>query len=251
MEINKQFCGNENLSIADGKIVRKPILPDEINGVNIFYFSVTPDNTYHHINKKKTLNVFLFFNGSGTIKEGSKTFNVNEISLFVPYGSQDVYLSAVNDVLEVLEIELELLPEDIAGLQKNISNFPFFISYSQCRQYKEAIKSAKTINRMLLPENIIPRFCMGSVKTSGPDKIDEHEHPMLEQLFFGLANNHCIVKADNKEAEFLEKILLHIPLGSKHSVEVQEGKTLHYIWMDYFKSQKDMEYISKSHIMDE
>ena len=102
---------------------------------------------------------------------------------------------------------------------------------------------------MILPENIVPRLCIGSVETSGPDEVGAHTHPMLEQLFYGLKMNNCIVRADGIEAAFKENTLLHIPLGSRHGVVVEEGKILNYIWMDLFRSQEDMGYIRDNHIM--
>ena len=50
---------------------------------------------------------------------------------------------------------------------------------------------------------------------------------------------------------FFERQLLHIPLGSNHGVEVHEGKTLRYIWIDLFKHQKGMEWIAQEHVHDE
>ena len=55
---------------------------------------------------------------------------------------------------------------------------------------------------------------------------------MLEQLFFGLPDNNCFVRADDDEIPFGENVLLHIPLGSNHSVRVEPGHKLHYLWLD-------------------
>ena len=88
---------------------------------------------------------------------------------------------------------------------------------------------------------------MGSVETEGPDIVDRHEHPMLEQLFFGLKGNECLVAADDLSLEFTEDMLLHIPLGSSHGVEVSKEKKLHYLWLDFFMNQDDMSYISEAH----
>jgi hypothetical protein len=89
---------------------------------------------------------------------------------------------------------------------------------------------------------------MGSVKTTGPDMVQPHKHPMLEQLFYGLSENCCYVQADAHEQFFGGNTLLHIPLGSLHSVRVEEENILHYVWIDFFKEQKDMSYITNSHI---
>jgi len=74
---------------------------------------------------------------------------------------------------------------------------------------------------------------------------------MLEQLFFGLADNDCILTADDAQMEFKENMLLHIPLGSTHGVEVHAPKKLHYIWIDFFKDKKDMDWIVQEHIHEE
>jgi hypothetical protein len=132
-----------------------------------------------------------------------------------------------------------------------INQEPYFTTWSKCKKYKEAIKSAKTINRMLLPENIVPRFCLGSVETAGPDKVGTHAHPMLEQLFFGLKMNDCIVTADEEKTSFRENDLLHIPLGSEHGVLVNNGKKLCYIWIDFFHNREGMQYIAENHSIEE
>jgi hypothetical protein len=122
--------------------------------------------------------------------------------------------------------------------------------FVDCPAYREDIKSAKTINRMLLPEKFVPRFCMGSVETTGPDLVAAHEHPMLEQLFFGLKNCNAVCHADASQAPLLENTLLHIPLGSKHSVSVKEGNTLYYIWLDFFLSLEGQTYMGQQHHME-
>jgi len=136
-------------------------------------------------------------------------------------------------------------------MEENAPKFPIFLSYSDCKTYKEKIKSEKTVSRTLLSEYTFPRLCIGSVETTGDDHVAAHRHPMLEQLFFGLQDNDCIVKADESEMEFKESVLLHIPLGSNHSVDVQKPKKLHYIWIDLFRERKGMDWITQEHIPDE
>ena len=175
---------------------------------------------------------------------------VHEIALFVPAPNEMVIVSADKTELDVLEIEIALSEKEYADFKNQNENSRYYKVYSKCKKYKEAIKSKKTTSRMLLPENRVPRFCVGSVETYGPDEVGKHKHPMLEQLFFGLEKNDCVVTADDQETEFKEYMLLHIPLGSEHGVKVEAGKNIHYIWMDLFRSQKEMKYITESHIMD-
>ena len=87
---------------------------------------------------------------------------------------------------------------------------------------------------------------MGTVQTIGPDAVGTHEHPMLDQLFLGLAGNDVIVHADDQQVEFKEFALLHIPIGSSHWVTVEEGKNMYYQWMDFFLTKKGEEWL-KTH----
>jgi quercetin dioxygenase-like cupin family protein len=90
---------------------------------------------------------------------------------------------------------------------------------------------------------------MGSVETSGPDIVAEHDHPMLDQLFLGLKGCRCHCYAGAEHALLEENMLLHIPLGSKHHVEVGEGDRLAYIWLDYFLTMEGQKYMNEQHQM--
>ena len=49
---------------------------------------------------------------------------------------------------------------------------------------------------------------------------------------------------------FGEGVLLHIPLGSRHGVEVHEPNKLHYIWIDLFRDREGMQWIVQEHIQE-
>ena len=100
---------------------------------------------------------------------------------------------------------------------------------------------------MILPEDIVPRVCIGTVETTGPDEVASHTHPMLEQLFLGLKGNEVRVSADSEITGFRENDLLHIPLGSDHGVKVAEGKALHYLWVDIFSDRSALDYMRDNH----
>jgi quercetin dioxygenase-like cupin family protein len=88
---------------------------------------------------------------------------------------------------------------------------------------------------------------MGSVETKGPDSVGEHSHPMLDQLFLGLEGCKCTCYADGEEVGLTENMLLHIPLGSRHSVSVEDGDTLSYIWLDFFLTLNGEKYMNEQH----
>jgi len=155
--------------------------------------------------------------------------------------------------LHYLKISSKLTAQD----QLDLKEFPientqkvYYAKFSDCQSYTEPIKSPNTISRTILPNKIIPRIAMGTVQTIGPDKVGAHEHPMLEQLFLGLSKNNCIVYADAAQINFLQHSVLHIPLGSTHSVSVEKDEVLYYVWMDFFLDKKGEEWL-KTHIVNE
>jgi|WetSurMetagenome_2_1015567.scaffolds.fasta_scaffold00791_3 hypothetical protein len=249
LEIKKEYCGISDSVISGESVYRKPVLEGEIDGINTCYMELHKDNPYLIKPGQNSISAYLITHGTGIIKQGSKKFEVNGLNLFVPSIMEEASVVADKEDFGMLEIVIKLTSAEYQLLKQQPDKLPYFVDYTQCRQYKEAIKSEKTVSRMILPENIIPRFCMGSVETSGPDKVGAHSHAMLEQQFFGLKMNDCIVNADGIKASFKENILLHIPLGSRHEVVVEEGKILNYIWMDLFRYQEDMGYIKENHIM--
>lgn len=92
----------------------------------------------------------------------------------------------------------------------------------------------------------MPRLALGTVRAPGPDKVGAHEHPMLDQLFLGFANNNIVVHADGSSAPLGEFELLHIPLGSSHGVTVDENNMMYYLWMDFFVDREGQEWL-KTH----
>jgi hypothetical protein len=112
--------------------------------------------------------------------------------------------------------------------------------------YAELIKNSNTIRRAIFPNEYIPRITMGTVQAEDPDKVAPNEHGMLEQLSFGLTDYDVVVFADNAQANLAAFSLLHIPLGSNHSVKVEGGKKMYYVWMDFFLDKKGEEWL-KTH----
>src|SRR3546814_3765715 len=124
---------------------------------------------------------------------------------------------------------------------------PSVQDYAASPQYRDYFKSEKTISRTLVGPHVLPRFCMGSVESIGPDRIEPHAHPMLDQLFFSFAENDITLLIDGQRHALGGSTLLHIPLGSDHGVDVSPGKRMHYLWLDFFQRHQDMDYIAEVH----
>ena len=163
----------------------------------------------------------------------------------LPVGSDAELAAAASSTLDVLVLRHALSDEDRADLAAHPENqaSPYVRKFSECPTYGEAIKSAKTTSRTLLPKDIVPRMSIGTVETAGPDRVAPHAHPMLEQFFLGLDGNDIVVHADGGQTALGANELLHIPLGSRHGAEVAEGKKLHYVWMDFFRDREGLRWL--------
>jgi quercetin dioxygenase-like cupin family protein len=220
------------------------LLPGAIAGVETNYYRQEKSTSFSPARYPNRAQVLLFIRGTGEARSGDDVFSFCEIAALGAPGTGPITITATSAPVEYLEILIELQEHEVAPLR---AQGPYFGLYSQCAPYSEAIKSPKTISRTIVPADTIPRFCMGSVETGGPDTVGAHSHPMLEQLFFGLPGNACVVTADGTDADFGEGVLLHIPLGSWHGVRVEEGRRLHYVWMDFFRNAEDLTYIQEQH----
>jgi hypothetical protein len=190
--------------------------------------------------------IWLFIGGQGVLHTRSLDYKITEETIArAPLGwawSVDV---GAGQTLRAIRIRKELSVEDRGELAKFAANnaAPWIRRFLECPAYTEAIKSPKTVSRTLLPENYVPRMAIGTVETTGPDRVGRHKHPMLEQYFIGLQGNDATVSADAVTMPFPGLSILHIPLGSMHGTEVSAGKRLYYVWIDFFITKEGQEWL--------
>ena len=194
--------------------------------------------------------MFIFIKGNGQLKADSLTFDVCPESIAIPIALDSFSLEIPDgEVLHLVRFSKQLTPgdqEDLMKFNRNNKYQVFFRKFSECESYTEKIKSPNTVSRTVLPADIIPRVSLGTVDAPGPDEVGAHQHPMLEQLFLGLAGNDITVHADDKSVGLKEYSIVHIPLGSSHWAEVAENKKMYYMWMDFFLTKKGQEWL-KTH----
>ncbi|HUJ67072.1 MAG TPA: hypothetical protein VLX59_16125 [Acidimicrobiales bacterium] len=239
-----QIVGVAGTSIQHDSVTRVGLLPGAIGGVETNYYLQGTGAGRSPSRYPARGRIFLFTRGAGEIHATEKTFRFSEIAAFVAPENGSVLITATAAPVEYLEILMDLQHDEAVQLRRSS---PLFTLYSQCEPYTEVIKSPRTVSRTIVPPNVVPRFCMGSVDAWGPDEVAPHSHSMLEQLFFGLPGNACSVTADEAEAALGERMLLHIPLGSRHGVRVREGSRMHYVWMDFFRKEEDLAWIQEQH----
>ncbi len=249
--MNKDVLLLSRLSgVSESETVISPVLKEDVKDVEIEFVSIKGEGSFDRNGDEKTIDVLLTFKGKGhfIFKEENSLINSNTI-IRVPYNKDYKLVVEEGEELHFVLIRKLLDGDDINVIKARKDSFSelYLKAVEACPTYKEDIKSDKTINRMILPEGLVPRFALGSVETVGPDEVGEHEHPMLDQVFLGLEGCRCYCYADGEEDVLTENMMLHIPLGSKHYVKVKEGEKLAYIWMDFFLTIEGEKYMSEQH----
>lgn len=234
---------NENVDLNDPRKLQR-ILPGEIAGVDTWLQRVSDGETADLSIAAQRQVILFVIDGHGDAQSGGRQLELEPLSLFVPMPGAAAELRATTDMV-ILRIEMDLKPEETARL--NPERYPLFQRYAACEKYRDYFKSEKTVSRTLVHPFTLPRFCMGSVETTGPDRIEPHAHPMLDQLFFSFANNNCSLLVDGSHFRFGGNNLLHIPLGSDHGIEAAEGDVVHYLWLDFFEDEAQQQYLVDVH----
>ena len=228
----------------------KSILKNEIKGIHVAHIAITGENAMLDYTKEGYKTIYLFVKGKGKAIAGNTSYEIVPETILLPNIIKNITINtAKNDTLHYLKISSKLTAQDLIDLKEfpaNNTQNVYYAKFTDCKSYTEPIKSPNTISRTILPNKYIPRIAMGTVQTTGPDKVGAHEHPMLEQLFLGLSKNNCVVYADDAKIDFPQFSVLHIPLGSSHSVSVEKDKIMYYVWMDFFLDKKGEEWL-KTH----
>ena len=208
-----------------------------IKGCNVYIHKMSENLEINKLDRGE-LSVFFVVEGSvSCCDQLLKTYTT-----YIPSASER--LSFVSESATLLEIRLKLDPSEVKMTEEKL---PLKIEYGQARAYKEDCKSEKTTSRMILEDGIIPRFALGSVETDGPDKVEEHEHPSVDQFFFSLPHTESYLTVSGERLAFPEKTAMHIPLGSSHGVVVEDGSKMHYLWCDFYLDESTSDYIRSAH----
>ena len=226
----------------------KSILENEIKGIHVEHKAISSHHPIVEVSDNWFKTIYLFVKGSGDVVAENVSYEVVSESILLPNASDSVTIkTAADSPLHYLKISCALSAQD----QINLKELPaentqsvYYAKFSDCQSYSEPIKSPDTVSRTILSNEYIPRVAMGTVQTKGPDNVAAHEHPMLEQLFLGLSGNKCIVYADNEKVDFPSYSVLHIPLGSSHSVSVEKNEILYYVWMDFFLDKQGEQWLN-------
>jgi hypothetical protein len=227
-----------------GRLEMKTILPDEIAGVKTSLVWVPEDGQADLKSPADKQHICFVVGGTGRMQAASSGHDLMAKDLFATQPDTQAIFTAETSCTLLL-IAMDLYPQEAANPKTEI--YPVVRRYSQCEKYRDYFKTLKTVSRTLVHPFTLPRFSMGSVETTGPDRIEPHAHPMLDQLFFSFADNCCTLLVDGARHPFGGNCLLHVPLGREHGVDAAPGDVVNYLWIDFFAKSEDMEYLVKFH----
>lgn len=224
------------ICLSDGKIPNTRIV-----------WHVFNKNTSIHLPIREGLVRVLFLaEGEAVFLLGKSQIEFFESAVIVPGPHATIEIDAKLGT-KILEIDWILPEDEFFEYSEREADVLLAMRYEDAEKYREVCKSAKTTNRLLVPPRLIPRFSMGSVETSGNDRIDKHAHPMLEQYFFGLGKNNCELLVNHSSISFGENTLVHIPLGSNHGIKSNGQQIVQYLWIDFLLDNSGLEYLDKAH----
>ncbi len=242
----------ETAETEAGTVSCRELLPGEIKGALLTVCSMKGPCVHRISPEAEIYDVVLTLGGEASLETGGRVGALKGEWIIRPsFGHTLKFRVEADHEFHFLLIRSRMEPPDIRLIASRLEthNQPYLKALEECPQYTEEIKSSKTVNRMILPEGMVPRFCMGSVETTGPDRVEEHDHPMLDQLFLGRKGCRCHCYAGGEYQLLEENRMLHIPLASKHHVEVEPGDLLSYIWFDFFLSLEGQNYMNEQHKM--
>lgn len=221
------------------------LLPEEIPGATPVLHVLKQGTEMELAASETTLRVLFLLNGSAVFAAKDATIAYTEPAVFAHRPQEKITITAQTDAA-VLEIEWQLTGEE-AGLLLASRNLPFTQTYAASQQYRDPFKSEKTISRAIVPHRVLPRFAMGSVETHGTDLVGQHAHPLLDQFFFSMPENNCILLIDSMQYPMKGNTLLHIPLGSNHGVFTGPEHCAHYLWVDFIPDESGLVYLDQVH----
>jgi quercetin dioxygenase-like cupin family protein len=209
----------------------------EINGARPVHHKIVSGDSMSFGAGVGYYHILILLEGEAVYATNGKEYHFSERTTFVSDPKKDLSVSALKDT-RILEIQWDEEDGDEADLKEYKTVFPVVVPYQDSIQYIDPNKSEKTISRMMIPHEIIPRFTIGSVESYGYDLVRPHAHPMLDQFFYSFAENDMEVIIDGGKYNMKGDEIIHIPLGSNHGAEVTGDRHMHYMWVDFMPDKE-------------
>ena len=238
----------EQVDVSRREAAAVELCKGEIPGARPVHHTIPAGQTLKFAGNCGYYHILILIQGKASFTTADRTDVYDTRLTYVPASDADLTIVAETDV-QILEIQWDIFPEDSEMLAEYRTEFPVRVPYQDSIQYVDRNKSPKTISRMMIPQRVIPRFSLGSVESYGYDLVKPHSHPMLDQFFFSFPENDMDVLIDGEHIPMGGNMILHIPLGADHGVEVTGDRHMHYRWMDFMPDNElALKRLDSSHI---
>lgn len=227
-----QYLAMEKIDTTVKELRSLPMCVGEIPGTATYHVTVPTGKIYTLPVDTAHYHIYILIEGVCAVDFDGKCEEFSERVTFVPAPEAPMTLSAKTDT-QLVEIVWDITDEDVRLRTEYKTEFPLVKPYATAIQYVDPNKSPKTISRMMIPHKIVPRFAIGSVESYGYDYVKPHSHPMLDQFFFSFPENNMSLIINGEHIPMSGNVMVHIPLGADHGVEVTGTDHLHYMWIDF------------------
>ena len=224
-----------------------PLLHGEIDGVKPYHHIIAPGEQIMLKGDERIYHILFLIEGCVVLSTDSGMYCMEQKGVFVEAAESDITISSGSGA-RVFEIEKYMSDVDMETKKKYETSFPIIQDYLKCQQYTDFSKTPKTINRIVLEQENIPRFAMGSVESVGEDYVTPNAHPEIDQFFFTFPENDTELIINDETMNLKGDTLLHIPLGADHGTNLAEGKKMHYLWIDCLVDEKYADILKEDHV---
>lgn len=225
VNVNKE--GTHSVELCEG----------EINGARPVHHKIAAGDSMTFGANAGYYHILILLEGNAVFTTDGKEYSIEGRTTFVADPKKELVVNAKADT-RILEIQWDEQEGDAKDLEEYKTVFPVVVPYQESIQYIDPNKSEKTISRMMIPHEIIPRFTIGSVESYGYDLVRPHAHPMLDQFFYSFAECDMDVIIDEGKYNMKGDAIIHIPLGSNHGAEVTGDRHMHYMWVDFMPDKE-------------
>lgn len=227
-----QYLAMEKIDVSVSELRSLPMCVGEIPGSQCYHVTVPANECFVLSADNAHFNIFILVEGNCVMTSGKTVCTFDERVTFVPAPEEEMRLEAKTN-LQLVQIVWDITEEDVQLRAEYGTEFPLIQPYATGIQYVDPNKSPKTISRMMIPHKMVPRFAIGSVESYGYDYVKPHSHPMLDQYFFSFPENNMSLIINGEKIPMDGNVIVHIPLGADHGVEVTGTDHLHYMWIDF------------------
>lgn len=215
-------------------LARQSVLTDEYKDVAIYKCTLAAGAKWEPelYPEHEKVQMLLFTQGTGYVATPHKAFQIEEVSVFVPWFDQERFFIQADQELSFLQIVATLSDYDRENMAESRIALPRFRPVSQGWTYEENFKTPDIKSYTLIEHRYFGRLSMGAVYGKGPNVVGQHVHNELEQWYYALPGAQFTYHVNGEDILFQEGDLSYTPHGNYHGTSAEEGQRFDYIWFE-------------------